>query len=109
MRLDEKTRQIIKGEVASQHLVLRAQVACRLAACLLIKVGGRKVDVLTEYLLEPHNPFASRHYDRESFYEHGANSDFDSNLATHGSLRAGIARTIRLDPTGLRALRSILR
>lgn len=51
----------------------------------------------------------SKHYARESFYEYGTSSGFDSNPASHGSLCAEIALAMRLNPTELGALRSILR
>ena len=84
MRLDDKTRRIIKDEIASQlgseatirlfgsrvddsqrggdidlliepshSLTKRIQIECQLAACLYIKLGGRKVDVLIKNPLEP--------------------------------------------------------
>src|SRR3989338_91701 len=84
MRLDDKTREIIKSEVASQFgveaivrlfgsrvddtqrggdidllidpgrpLAHRIQAECRLSACLYIKLGGRKVDVLIRDPLKP--------------------------------------------------------
>ena len=87
MRLDDKTRDIIKTEVASQlgakaivrlfgsriddtqrggdidlfiHsdcvLAQRIQIECRLAACLYIKLGGRRVDVLIKDALSPPLP-----------------------------------------------------
>jgi hypothetical protein len=49
MRLDGKTRQIIKGEVASQF---GAEAVVR----LFIKLGGRKVDVLIKDPLKPQPP-----------------------------------------------------
>ena len=84
MRLDNKTREIIKTEVASQlgtdarvrlfgsrvddsqrggdidlliepshSLAKRIQIECQLAACLNMKLGGRKVDVLIKDPLDP--------------------------------------------------------
>ena len=84
MRLDDKTREIIKSEVANQigveaivrlfgsrvddtqrggdidllidpgrPLAHRIQAECRLSACLYIKLGGRKVDVLIKDPLKP--------------------------------------------------------
>ena len=84
MRLDNKTREIIKTEVASQlgtdarvrlfgsrvddsqrggdidlliepshSLAKRIQIECQLEACLYMKLGGRKVDVLIKDPLDP--------------------------------------------------------
>lgn len=87
MRLDDKTREIIKNEIVDQFgskavvrlfgsrvddaqrggdidlfvetaqpLTHRIQAECRLAACLFIRLGGRKVDVLIKDPLKPRQP-----------------------------------------------------